>query len=130
MKRVLVVEDNKDNLKLISYALEKSGYEVISAETGEEGIDLALKETYLFILMDIDLPGIDGVETTKRMRNAGVKIPIIAITSYAMAGDRQKIMEAGCNGYFEKPINPITIMDSIHEIIFKDKKSELPNKEP
>ena len=70
MKRVLVVEDNKDNLKLISYALEKSGYEVISAETGEDGIDLALKETYTFILMDIDLPGIDGVETTKRMRNS------------------------------------------------------------
>ena len=121
MKRVLVVEDNKDNLRLISYVLEKSGYEVISAETGEEGIELALKETYLFILMDIDLPGIDGVETTKRMRSSGVKMPIIAITSYAMSGDRQKIMEAGCNGYFEKPINPITIMDSIHEIIFKEK---------
>ncbi len=71
--------------------------------------------------MDIDLPGIDGVETTKRMRSSGVKIPIIAITSYAMSGDRQKIMEAGCNGYFEKPINPITIMDGIHEIIFKEK---------
>jgi len=121
MKRVLVVEDNKDNLRLISYALEKEGYEVISAETGEEGIDLALKETYLFILMDIDLPGIDGVETTKRMRSSGVKLPIIAITSYAMSGDRQKIMEAGCNGYFEKPINPITIMDSIHEIVFEEK---------
>ena len=121
MKRVLVVEDNKDNLRLISYALEKEGYEVISAETGEEGIDLALKETYLFILMDIDLPGIDGVETTKRMRDSGVKVPIIAITSYAMSGDRQKIMEAGCNGYFEKPINPITIMDSIHEIVFEEK---------
>ena len=121
MKRVLVVEDNKDNLRLISYALEKEGYEVFSAETGEEGIDLALKETYLFILMDIDLPGIDGVETTKRMRSSGVKIPIIAITSYAMSGDRQKIMEAGCNGYFEKPINPITIMDSIHEIVFEEK---------
>ena len=92
MKRVLVVEDNKDNLRLISYVLEKSGYEVISAETGEEGIDLALKETYLFILMDIDLPGIDGVETTKRMRHSGVKLPIIAITSYAMSGDRQKII--------------------------------------
>ena len=121
MKRVLVVEDNKDNLRLISYALEKSGYEVISAETGEEGIELAIKENYPFILMDIDLPGIDGVETTKRMRNAGVTTPIIAITSYAMSGDREKVMEAGCNGYFEKPINPITIMDNIHEIVFKEK---------
>jgi CheY-like chemotaxis protein len=121
MKRVLVVEDNKDNLKLISYALEKSGYEVISAETGEEGIELALKENYPFILMDIDLPGIDGVETTKRMRASGVNTPIIAITSYAMSGDKEKVMEAGCNGYFEKPINPITIMDSIHEIVLKEK---------
>jgi two-component system cell cycle response regulator DivK len=71
--------------------------------------------------MDIDLPGIDGIETTKRIRNSGVDTPIIAITSYAMSGDRQKIMEAGCNGYFEKPINPITIMNSIHEIVFEEK---------
>ena len=117
MKKALVIEDNKDNLKLITYALKKSGYEIISAVTGEDGYELAQKETFSFILMDIDLPGIDGVETTKRIRNSGVNTPIIAITSYAMAGDRQKIMEAGCHGYFEKPIDPITIIDKIHEII-------------
>ena len=69
--------------------------------------------------MDIMLPGIDGLETTRRIRRIESleKIPIIAITSYAMAGDREKILQAGCNGYFEKPINPLTIMNDIEKII-------------
>jgi CheY-like chemotaxis protein len=121
MKKVLVIEDNKDNLRLISLALQLSGYDVISAETGEEGIELALSRKPFFILLDIDLPGIDGFETADRLRSfeAIKDIPIIAITSYAMMGDRERIMAAGCNGYFEKPIDPLTIVDRIHEIIKK-----------
>ncbi len=119
MKKVLVIEDNKDNLRLITYALQRGGYEIISAETGEKGIELASKERPYFIILDINLPGIDGLETAKRIRNSEIdgSIPIIAITSYAMLGDRDKIMEAGCNGYFEKPIDPLTIMEQIEKII-------------
>lgn len=119
--KALVIEDNKDNLRLISYALQRAGYEVVSSPTGEEGLEKAvsLKGELDFIIMDINLPGIDGIETTKRIRNLEMdgRIPIIAITSFAMLGDREKIMEAGCNGYFEKPIDPLTIVDSIHAII-------------
>jgi CheY-like chemotaxis protein len=121
MKKVLVIEDNKDNMRLITYALRHSGYEVIPAETGEQGVDLAIKERPLFIIIDINLPGIDGVETTRRIRNqaADDKMPIIAITSYAMAGDMERILAAGCNGYFEKPIDPLTIVEKIQAIINK-----------
>ena len=119
MKKELVIEDNPDNLRLISYALKRSGYEVISAETGEEGINVAVKERPFFIIMDINLPGIDGLETTRRIRNseADGKIPIIAITSYAMAGDVDRVLNAGCNAYFEKPIDPLTIVDKLHKAL-------------
>lgn len=118
MKRVLVVEDNPNNMKLINLVLKKHGYETIGAVTGEEGVEKAGTENPDMILMDIMLPDIDGLETTRRIRKieSMQKIPIIAITSYAMAGDREKILEAGCNGYFEKPINPLTIMKDIEKI--------------
>jgi len=119
MKKVLVIEDNPDNMRLISYALERSGYEVIPAESGEEGVELAIRERPLFVVMDINLPGIDGLEATRRIRasKADGTIPIIAITSFAMYGDRDKVLEAGCTAYFEKPIDPLTIVDSIHAAI-------------
>jgi two-component system, cell cycle response regulator DivK len=119
MKKVLVVEDNKENMRLISYALKRSGYAVIGSETGEEGVELAIRERPYFIIMDINLPGIDGLEATRRIRasEADGDIPIIAITSFAMYGDRSKVLEAGCTAYFEKPIDPLTIVESIHEVI-------------
>jgi two-component system, cell cycle response regulator DivK len=121
MRTVLVIEDNQDNLKIITYALQRAGYTVIAAESGEKGFELALQERPLFILMDINLPGMDGLETTKRIRSSDAdgSIPIIAITSYAMSGDRERILAAGCNGYFEKPIDPITIVEQIHTILGK-----------
>lgn len=119
MSRVLVVEDNPNNMKLINMVLNRYGYETIGAVTGEEGVEKAGAEKPDMILMDIMLPDIDGLETTRRIRKieSMQKIPIIAITSYAMAGDREKILEAGCNGYFEKPINPLTIMKDIEKVI-------------
>ncbi len=119
MKKVLVIEDNRDNLSLITYALKRSGYEVIASETGEEGLALALRERPYFIIVDINLPGIDGLETTRRIRTSEIDdtIPIVAITSYAMLGDRERILAAGCNGYFEKPIDPLTIVEQIHAAI-------------
>ena len=119
MKRVLVVEDNADNFELIRFILVHSGYEVIGAASGELGVELALREWPDFILMDINLPGIDGLEATRRIRAAETAepVPIIAVTSYAMRGDMEQIMAAGCNGYFEKPIDPMRIMDDIHAIL-------------
>lgn len=118
MKRVLVIEDNRDNLKLISYVLKRHGFEVATAESGEEGLAMVSQVQPCFIIMDIDLPGIDGLETTRRIRaERGEVIPIVAITSLAMAGDRERILAAGCNGYFEKPLNPLTIMDAILKVV-------------
>ena len=117
MKRILVVEDNEANIYLISFILKKNDYKVIEARSGEEGIKLAVKEKPDLILMDIQLPGIDGLETTKRIRKleAGRKTPIIALTSYAMTGDREKSLAAGCTGYIEKPINPDTFMGEMEK---------------
>ena len=119
MKRILVVEDNDDNLYLIRYILEKNGFEAIEARNGLSGIDLAAKEKPDLIIMDIQLPDINGLETTRRIRASKTnrKIPIIALTSYAMAGDRRKALEAGCTGYIEKPINPETIMAEIKKYL-------------
>lgn len=119
MKKVLVVEDNRDNLRLITYALQHSGYEVVTAVTAAEGVALALSEAPFFVIMDINLPDFDGLEATRRIRasDADDNLPIIAITSYAMAGDRNRILAAGCTAYFEKPIDPLTIVARIHRVI-------------
>jgi len=119
MKRVLVVEDNENNMKLICLVLEKHGYEPIKAFSGEEGVEKAMAERPDLILMDIQLPDINGMEAVKRIRMVDdmQEIPIIAITSYAMAGDREKILNVGCDGYFEKPIDPLTIVEKIEKIV-------------
>lgn len=115
MKKVLVVEDNDDNIYLMRFILEKTGYEVIEAKTGISGVEAAAKEEPDLILMDIQLPDIDGYEVTRRIRasEAGDKVPIIALTSYAMVGDEEKAFNAGCSGYIKKPINPDTIIMEI-----------------
>jgi len=115
MKRILVVEDNKTNMYLLRFILKDSGYEVIEATSGEEGVELAIKEKPDLIIMDEKLPGIDGLEATKRIREskANGRIPIIALTSYAMAGDKESAFKAGCTGYIAKPIDPETFMDEL-----------------
>lgn len=115
MKNVLVVEDNEKNLYLIRFILEKMGHRVIEAKTGEEGVERAIADRPDLILMDIQLPGIDGLEATRRIRSsrANGSIPIVAITSHALVGDREAAFLAGCTGYIEKPINPETIMSEL-----------------
>ncbi len=119
MKRILVVEDNETNLYLIRFILKKGGYEVIEARDGASGVGSAIKEKPDLIIMDIQLPGIDGLESTRRIRasEAGSDIPIIALTSYAMTGDREKALDAGCTGYIEKPINPETFVAEIEKYL-------------
>jgi CheY-like chemotaxis protein len=99
--------------------LRKHGHEVIEAVSGEEGLELALKEQPDLILMDIQLPGMDGLEATKRIRasEADGGILIIAFTSYAMTGDKERALKAGCTGYIEKPIDPETIMANIESYL-------------
>lgn len=116
-QNILVVEDNEKNMYLISFILKKKGYEVIEAMTGEQGVELAIRDKPDLILMDLQLPGIDGLEATKRIRGseADGEIPIIALTSHAMVGDRKKALAAGCTGYIEKPIDPETFMAEIEK---------------
>ncbi len=117
MKKILVVEDNETNMYLIRFILEKSGYEVIEAKEGAVGVELAIKEKPDLIIMDIQLPDINGLEATKRIRasEADGDIPIIALTSFAMAGDREKALAAGCTGYIAKPINVATFIAEIEK---------------
>ncbi len=119
MKKVLVVEDNEANLYLIRFILEENGFEVIEARDGAKGVELAINKKPDLILMDIQLPDIDGLEVTRRIRasEANSEIPIIALTSYAMPGDREKALAAGCTGYIEKPINTETVMMEIKKYL-------------
>ena len=119
MKRVLVVEDNENNMKLICLVLKKHGYEPIQAFSGEEGVDKAIEERPDIILMDIQLPDISGLEAVERIRMVDdmQEILIIAITSYAMSGDRERMLNVGFEGYFEKPIDPLTIIEDIEKIV-------------
>lgn len=118
---VLVIEDNEQNLYLTTFILEKSGFTVIDARNGPDGIDMACRQLPDLILMDIQLPLMDGYEVARRLRQIATakNIPIIAVTSYAMVGDREKALAAGCTGYMEKPINPATFMDEIHRYLRK-----------
>jgi len=109
--KILVIEDNEQNLYLISFILEKHGHEVYAALDGQEGIDMATSIKPDLILLDIQLPTMDGytVARTLRQNSDLADTPIVAVTSYAMPGDREKAMEAGCSGYIEKPIDPENI---------------------
>lgn len=115
MRRILVVEDNDANMYLTSFILKKNDITVIEARSGEEGVRLAVQEKPDIIIMDIQLPGIDGMEAIRQIKALEEvrSIPIVAFTSYAMTGDREKLLQAGCAGYLEKPINPETFMSDI-----------------
>ena len=119
MKKILIVEDNEQNLYLMQYMLEKTGYSVVVARTGGEGVAMAVKERPDLILMDIQLPDMDGLEVTRRIRasEADDQIPIVAVTSFAMAGDREKALAAGCTGYIEKPIDPETFLNEVEKYV-------------
>ena len=119
MKKILVIEDNENNLYLVKFMLENAGYQVVEAIDGFEGVKLSVSEKPNLILMDIQLPGLDGYEATKQIKANGKtsNIPIIAVTSYAMVGDREKTLKAGCDGYIEKPIDPETFISEIEQYL-------------
>lgn len=120
--RILVIEDNEQNLYLMRFLLEKNGFTVIGAENGRKGIDLALNCRPLAILLDIQLPEMDGYAVAAELKKHGEldQVPIIAVTSYAMVGDRERILSAGATGYIEKPINPDTFLMEMRQYLPKD----------
>lgn len=119
MKKALVIEDTPDNMELITFILKQNGYDTVQAWTGQEGVDKAREEVPDFIILDIRLPDIDGPEVLSRIRSIENlrHIPVIAMTSYAMAGDREKLLAAGCTGYIEKPIDPETVINEVEQIL-------------
>ncbi|MBV8121574.1 MAG: response regulator [Alphaproteobacteria bacterium] len=118
-KRILVVEDTEDNRRIVRDLLSSVGYALIEAADGAEGVALAQSEKPDLILMDIQLPVVDGYEATRRIRAipelAGV--PIIAVTSYALSGDEAKTRAAGCDGYVAKPFSPRQLLAKIREFL-------------
>ncbi len=123
-KKILYIEDNEQNLYLVTYILQKNGYEVLSARDGRQGIEAASRELPALILLDIQLPGMDGYAVAQKLREdrALAGTPIVAVTSYAMVGDRERALGAGCTGYIEKPINPETFLSQIEQHL-ADRKS-------
>ncbi|MDT5296884.1 MAG: two-component system, cell cycle response regulator DivK [Mycobacterium sp.] len=106
-RRILVVVDNPLNLKLVRDVLQFAGYDVIEAKSGEEGLRVAQRDPPDLVLMDLQLPGIDGTETLRRLREGslGWDVPVVAVTAFAMAEDRERAFLAGFDGYVEKPIS-------------------------
>ncbi|MDR4505036.1 MAG: response regulator [Candidatus Scalindua sp.] len=120
-KNVMVVEDNEKNRKLMRVILKSKGYNVIEATTGEEAISALKKQKPDIILMDIQLPGIDGITLAKQIKeDANTNdIPIIAVTAFAMKGDEQKILSSGCNGYISKPIDTHELINIMEQYLRK-----------
>jgi two-component system, cell cycle response regulator DivK len=116
---ILVIEDNEQNMYLVTFILEKHGYKVLQAQTGKDGLVLAQANPIDLILLDIQLPELDGYAIAQMLRKVEKlkDIPIIAVTSYAMTGDKEKALASGCSGYIEKPINPDTFMKEVQQFL-------------
>ncbi|HZQ61647.1 MAG TPA: response regulator [Casimicrobiaceae bacterium] len=114
---ILVVEDNPTNMKLMTFLLASGGYDVISARNAQEALALLETSAPRLILMDVQLPGMDGLELTRRLKAdpRTRDIAIVAVTAYAMKGDEQKALDAGCDGYISKPIQPRVVLDVVAE---------------
>jgi two-component system cell cycle response regulator DivK len=118
-KTILVVEDQEDNRRILRDLLTNSGFEVVEAVTGTDGVSMVETHQPHLILMDIQLPGIDGYEATRRIKSNPdfQNIPIIVVTSYALSGDDKKAFEAGCDAYVTKPFSPRDLLAKIREFL-------------
>ena len=117
--KILIVEDNLRNMRLIELLLKDSGYTLLKATDGEEALDVAVSEQPDLILMDVQLPRLSGLEVTRQLRQmpAFSRIPILAITAYAMKGDREKFIAAGFDAYLSKPINTSELREMVAEML-------------
>src|ERR671931_2059183 len=116
-ERVLVVEDNEKNMKLFCDVLQATGYATLEATTGEDAIELAQSQEPALVLMDVQLPGIDGVEALERLRRdeRTASIPVLALTAQAMSGDRERFLEVGFDGYLAKPVDVRELIETVRE---------------
>ena len=121
-KKILVVEDQDDNRHLLRRLLTRAGYEMIEATSGEDGVALAEAHRPDLILMDVQLPELDGYEATRRIKaNPALRsIPIIAVTSYALSGDDATALAAGCDAYVAKPFSPLELLTTIRSYLAED----------
>lgn len=119
MVKILLVEDNEMNRDMLSRRLKRNGYDVVMATDGQQGVDMAASEVPDLILMDMSLPVIDGWEATRRVKHneATRRIPVIALTAHAMAGDREKAIEAGCDDYDTKPVEITRLLSKIAALL-------------
>ena len=115
--RILVVEDNPKNLKLVRDVLTYAGYEVVEATSGEDGVRLALETVPDLILMDLQLPGIDGAEALRQIRMSEKQVPVVAVTAFAMNNDRTRAFDAGFDGYVEKPISVRALPQQVSDFL-------------
>ncbi len=122
MARILYVEDNEDNIYMLSARLQRKGHEVIVATDGEQGLARALADTPALILMDLSLPVLDGWEATKRLKAAAETrdIPVIALSAHAMAGDREAALAAGCDDFDTKPVEFARLLEKIEALLPKE----------
>ncbi len=122
MAKILLVEDNEMNRDMLSRRLQRKGFEVALAVDGREGVAMATAGDYDLILMDMSLPEIDGWEATRQLRakTKTEQTPIIALTAHAMAGDREKALEAGCDDYDTKPIELPRLLSKIQSLLERD----------
>jgi two-component system, cell cycle response regulator DivK len=125
MRKILLVEDNEENRDMLSRRLTRRGYTMVIAMDGEQGVTMAQSEVPDLILMDMDLPVLNGWEATRQLKGASVTqaIPIIALTAHAMVGDRKKALEAGCDDYDTKPIEFLRLLEKIETFLGKEPAS-------
>ncbi len=125
-KKILIVEDNPQNMRLFEMVLRAENYTLLKATDGEEALDIAMRERPDLIIMDIQLPKINGLEVTRKLKNtqAFSHIPIIAITAYAMKGDKERVIDAGCDAYLSKPINTRELPEIIAEMLLQRQKDK------
>ena len=119
-RKILVVEDNDMNMQLVEFLLEEGGYDIVKATSGEEALAITRgDEAPDLILMDIHLPGMDGLSVVRAMKDDSRtrRVPILALTAHAMRGDRDRFLEAGCDGYISKPIDVKTFISSIEQYL-------------
>ena len=125
MSKILLVEDNEMNRDMLSRRLQRKGYEVVIATDGEQAVAMAASESPALILMDMSLPVFDGWEATRRIKTATEtkNIPVIALTAHAMAGDREKSLEAGCDDYDTKPIELTRLLEKMEALLNRNPQS-------
>jgi len=123
-EKILIVEDNPQNMKVVQLALRPHGYALLQATDGEEALEIATRHEPDLIIMDIQLPKMNGLEVTRRLRQmpAFKYMPIIAVTAYAMKGDEKKTMEAGCNAYLTKPVNTRELPKIVADLLLRQEQ--------